>query len=468
MHKMTDQPTKEKLKRGSPIQVFYSGNNRLFPTISHANGIYMWDTNGKKYLDASSGPVATNLGHSNTNVLEAMRLQSEKVCFASYSVFENEPNKILAQTLVELAGPKYDQAFIVSGGSEAIESAFKLAKQYSVAIGEPNRSKVLSRSASYHGSTLGALAASGDPETHQTFGSIAKLMPKVKTPFSYRLPENHNIDSFARECARNLEDTIIKEGPDTILAFIVESVGGLATGALVAPDHYYLTIREICTKYGIILIFDDVMAGAGRTGTFLSAEHWPEASPDLVVLAKGVSAGYTPLGAVLAPNKIVQEVVKAGGFLHGHTYVANPLSCAIANAVLKEMIDEDLMKNASEAGAYLKTELINLAKQSLIIGDVRGKGLLLAIEIVKDKQSKALLEEQVRAVYRILEIGIEEGILLYTRKTAAGAFGEWIMVTPALTITKAQVDELVKLLTKTIFLFEKELKDGGFLNTSED
>ena len=468
MHKMTDQPTKEKLKRGSPIQVFYSGNNRLFPTISHAKGIYMWDTNGKKYLDASSGPVATNLGHSNTNVLEAMRLQSEKVCFASYSVFENEPNKILAQTLVELAGPKYDQAFIVSGGSEAIESAFKLAKQYSVAIGEPNRSKVLSRSASYHGSTLGALAASGDPETHQTFGSIAKLMPKVKTPFSYRLPENHNIDSFARECARNLEDTIIKEGPDTILAFIVESVGGLATGALVAPDHYYLAIREICTKYGIILIFDDVMAGAGRTGTFLSAEHWPEASPDLVVLAKGVSAGYTPLGAVLAPNKIVQEVVKAGGFLHGHTYVANPLSCAIANAVLKEMIDEDLMKNASEAGAYLKTELINLAKQSLIIGDVRGKGLLLAIEIVKDKQSKALLEEQVRAVYRILEIGTEEGILLYTRKTAAGAFGEWIMVTPALTITKAQVDELVKLLTKTIFLFEKELKDGGFLNTSEE
>ena len=465
---MTDQPTKEKLKRGSPIQVFYSGNSKSFPTISHAKGIYMWDTNGKKYLDASSGPVATNLGHSNTNVLEAMRLQSEKVCFASYSVFENEPNKILAQTLVELAGPKYDQAFIVSGGSEAIESAFKMAKQYSVAIGEPNRSKILSRSASYHGSTLGAVAASGDSETKQTFGSIAKLMPKVKTPFSYRLPENHNIDSFARECAGDLEHTIIKEGADTILAFIVESVGGLATGALVAPDHYYIAIREICTKYGIILIFDDVMAGAGRTGTFLSAEHWPEASPDLVVLAKGVSAGYTPLGAVLAPNKIVQEVVKAGGFLHGHTYVANPLSCAIANAVLKEMIDKNLMKNASEAGAYLKTELINLAKQSLIIGDVRGKGLLLAIEIVKNKQSKALLEERVRAVYRILEIGSEEGILLYTRKTAAGAFGEWIMVTPALTVTKPQVDELVTLLTKTIFRFEKELKDRGFLNTSEE
>ena len=465
---MSDQSTQKELKRGSPIQVFYSGDSKLFPTISHAKGLYMWDTNGKKYFDASSGPVATNLGHANPSVLEAMRIQSEKVCFASYSVFENEPNKTLAKNLVKLAGPNFDQAFIVSGGSEAIESAFKLAKQYAVAIGEPKRSKILSREVSYHGSTLGAFAASGDPETHAAFGSMAKLMPKVKTPFSYRVPQNYDIDSFARECVRDLEATIIKEGPESILAFIVESVGGLATGALVAPDFYYTAIRDICSKYGVLLIYDDVMAGAGRTGTFLSAEHWPEASPDLVVLAKGVSAGYTPLGAVLAPNKIVQEVVKAGGFLHGHTYVANPLSCAIANAVLKEMIDEDLMKNASEAGAYLKTELINLAKQSLIIGDVRGKGLLLAIEIVKDKQSKALLEEQVRAVYRILEIGIEEGILLYTRKTAAGAFGEWIMVTPALTITKAQVDELVKLLTKTIFLFEKELKDGGFLNTSEE
>ena len=399
----------------------------------------MWDKDGNKYLDASSGPVATNLGHGNPQVLKAMKEQSEKVCFASYSVFENEPNKDLAKKLVQLAGPGFDQAFIVSGGSEAVEAAFKLARQYSVQIGKPEKFKVLSRSASYHGSTMGAFSTSGDPETHETFGKMAKLMPKVMTPFSYRLPDNYDIDSYARECARNLEETILNEGPESILAFIIETVGGLATGALVAPDHYYEEIRRICDIYGILLIYDDVMAGAGRTGTFLSAEHWPQARPDLVVLAKGVSAGYSPLGAVLASNNLVSEIVKSGGFLHGHTYVANPLSSAVANSVISEMIDKDLMKNATQMGEYLKTELIKLADKSKIIGDVRGKGLLIAIELVKDKSSKELLPFEARAVYRLLEIGIKQGILLYTRKTAGGAYGEWVMVTPALNINKLEV-----------------------------
>jgi len=461
---MNDESTPKDLKRGSPIQVFYSGNSKIFPTISHAKGLYMWDANGKKYFDASSGPVATNLGHGNANVLKAMRDQSEKVCFASYSVFENEPNKDLAGKLVKLAGPGFDQAFIVSGGSEAIEAAFKIAKQHTVAIGEPNRSKILSRSASYHGSTLGAFAASGDPETQAAFGSMAKLMPKVRTPFSYRLPQNHDIDSYARECANDLENTIIKEGPDTILAFIIETVGGLATGALVAPDHYYEQIRKICNKYGIILIYDDVMAGAGRTGAFLSAEHWPNAKPDLVVLAKGVSAGYSPLGVVLTPNKLVTALVESGGFLHGHTYVANPLSCAVASAVISEMIDNDLMNNAALMGNYLKNKLLELADKTQIIGDVRGKGLLLAIELVKNKKTKELIPTQARAVYRLLEIGIQEGILLYTRKTSGGIYGEWVMITPALTINQNEVDELIYLLTRVISIFENELGFHKFLD----
>jgi adenosylmethionine-8-amino-7-oxononanoate aminotransferase len=277
------------------------------------------------------------------------------------------------------------------------------------------------------------------------------------------VPQNYDIDSFARECVRDLEATIIKEGPESILAFIVESVGGLATGALVAPDFYYTAIRDICSKYGVLLIYDDVMAGAGRTGTFLSAQHWPEANPDLVVLAKGISAGYTPLGAVLAPNKIVKEVVKSGGFLHGHTYVANPLSCAVANAVVTEMIDADLIKNASIIGKYLKDQLKELANKTQIIGDVRGKGLLLAIELVKNKKTKEILSSDARAVYRLLEIGIEEGILFYTRKTSGGIYGEWIMVTPALTITKNQVDELIELLTRSIINLENELIINNYL-----
>ena len=240
-------------------------------------------------------------------------------------------------------------------------------------------------------------------------------------------------------------------------------MGGLATGALVAPDHYYEEIRRICDKYGILLVYDDVMAGAGRTGTFLSAEHWPQARPDLVVLAKGVSAGYSPLGAVLAPNNLVSEIVKSGGFLHGHTYVANPLSSAVANAVISEMIDKDLMKNAIQMGEYLKAELTKLANKSKIIGDVRGKGLLLAVELVKHKCSKELLPFEARAVYRLLEIGIKQGILLYTRKTAGGAYGEWVMVTPALNINEIEVDELIDKLSKSITELEVELQNNDFI-----
>jgi adenosylmethionine-8-amino-7-oxononanoate aminotransferase len=205
------------------------------------------------------------------------------------------------------------------------------------------------------------------------------------------------------------------------------------------------------------------MAGAGRTGTFLSSEHWPDACPDLVVLAKGVSAGYTPLGVVLAPNRIVSEVVRSGGFLHGHTYVANPLSCAIANAVITEMIELNLMENTIKVGKYLKDQLKLVANSSLIVGDVRGKGLLLAIEIVENKDTKSILPKEVNAVYRLLEIGVEEGLLLYTRKTSDGAYGEWLMITPALTITKKEVDELITLLKKTIKRFEIELQKNGFL-----
>ena len=446
------------IKPGGPIQVFNSGDTNSLPIIDRAQGIYMWDTNGKKYLDGSSGPVTTNLGHGNKNVLEAMAKQAQMVCFASVAVFENSPNKRLAQKLVNLSGPGFDQAFIVSGGSEATESAIKLARQYAIAKGENKRTKVLGRNPSYHGSTLGAFLVSGDPVAEKMFGSLAKVMPKVPTPFSYRLPENHDINSYARECAKKLEEVVLAEGAENVLAFIIETVGGLSSGGLVAPDHYYETIREICTQYGILLIYDDVMAGAGRTGKFLSADHWPNARPDLVTLAKGVAAGYTPIGAVMAPNEIVSAVVDAGGFQHGHTYAANPLSCAIGEAVIDEMIDNDLMVNASEMGHYLMVRLKELANETYVIGDIRGKGLLLAAELVADKETKRMLPIECRAVYRLVEIGINNGLLLYTRKTANGEFGEWVMISPALTISKSEADELVELLRLTILQFEKELR----------
>ena len=446
------------IKPGGPIQVFNTGDARALPVIDRAEGIYMWDTNGKKYFDGSSGPVTTNLGHANEQVLTAMLNQAKKVCYASVAVFENSPNQRLAEKLVSLSGTGFDQAFIVSGGSEATESAIKLARQYAIAKGEYNRTKVLGRNPSYHGSTLGAFVVSGDAVAESMFGPMAKVMPKVPTPFSYRVPDNHDVNSYARECAGRLEQVILEEGADNVLAFILETVGGLSSGGLVAPDHYYETVREICTRYGVLLIYDDVMAGAGRTGKFLSAEHWPNARPDLVTLAKGVAAGYTPIGVVMAPNEIVGTVVDSGGFQHGHTYAANPLSCAVGEAVVSELIENDLMNNATEMGEYLEARLKGLADASQIIGDIRGKGLLLAAELVANKETKEMLPIKCRGVYRLVEIGIENGLLLYTRKTSDGAFGEWVMITPALTINRSEVDELIDLLRITFLQFEKELQ----------
>ena len=451
------------LKPGGPIQVFNTGDTNSLPVIDKARGLYMWDTSGKKYFDGSSGPVTTNLGHGNKKVIAAMAKQAQMVCFASVAVFENSPNKRLAEKLVHLSGPGFDQAFIVSGGSEATESAIKLARQYAIAKGENKRTKVLGRNPSYHGSTLGAFLVSGDPVAERMFGSLAKVMPKVPTPFSYRLPDNHDVNSYARECAKKLEEVILAEGAENVLAFIIETVGGLSSGGLVAPDHYYETVRKICTQYGILLIYDDVMAGAGRTGKFLSANHWPNARPDLVTLAKGVAAGYTPIGAVMAPNEIVSTVVGAGGFQHGHTYAANPLSCAIGEAVINEMVENDLMTNASEMGQYLMFRLRELANESCIIGDIRGKGLLLAAELVADKETKRMLPSKCRAVYRLVEIGIKNGLLLYTRKTAGGVFGEWVMISPALTISKTEINELIDLLRLTIKDFEKELRAQKYI-----
>ena len=444
-----------KLERGGPVQNFYMGSGYL-PTVKYGEGIYLYDTNGKKYLDASSGPVTCNLGHSNKVVLEAIKEQSEKVCFASYSFFENEPNKTLSKKLINFSGPNFDQAFFVSGGSEAIEAAFKLARQYSIAKGAKERIKIIARSPSYHGSTMGAFAASSDPEMENTFQQMVKILPKVSVPFSYRLPPSHTPETFAEYCLNQFENLIIEEGPETILAFIIEPVGGLATGALTAPDFYYSSVREICTKYGIILIYDEVMSGAGRTGTFLAAKQWANAKPDLVVLAKGLCAGYSPLGALLAPNSIVEKIVDDGGFLHGHTYASNPMSCAVASAVLSEIYNNNLISNSASIGKYLKKGLEELAKKSKIIGDVRGLGLLLAIEIVANKATKEIFDDKLRAVYRLAEIGMENGILLYTRKTANGAFGEWLMITPPLICTTEEIDLLLKLLSTTIDIFEKE------------
>ncbi len=440
------------------IQSFFPPPAAPRPRVRRAEGIWFEDVDGKRYLDASSGPVVSNLGHGNARVLAAMAKQAGEVAFAYPLQWESEANLRLTEKLTALAGPGLERAFFVSGGSEAVETALKFCRQHAVVTGQAQRWKVIGREPGYHGNTMGALAVTGDPVARALYGPMMRAMPLAPTPFTYRLPPNHTAESYARQCAAALDELIRAEEPETVLAFIMEPIGGLATGALVPPDPYFAAVRETCTRHGIKLIFDEVISGAGRTGRFLAAHHWPEAKPDLVVLAKGVTAGYTPLGAVLAPVAMVDKVAGAGGFAHGFTYFANPLSAAVGAAVLDELVERDLMGNATRMGALLRSQLEALAARSPLIGDVRGRGLLLAIELVGDKATKATIPLERMAPYRLQALGLRHGIALYCRRTAGGRFGEFVPITPALTITEAEVAELVMRLEATLADLEAELR----------
>lgn len=438
------------------IQAFFAGRGTTtFKMIDRGEGIYIWDTEGTRYLDGSSGAVVNNLGYGNAHVLKAMREQAEKCCFAVRTIFASESMKAFSKKLARLTG--YDQVYPVSGGSESVEAAMKIARQYAIAIGQSERCKVLARLPGYHGATLGAASVTGDPDRDAIFGPMMRIMPRVPAPFRYRVPEGYDADSYEQYCIAELENTIVREGPESVLAFIMEPVGGIATGALISSDGYYSSVRKICDKYGVLLIYDEVMAGVGRTGKFLAAHHWPDAMPDLAVLAKGLGAGYAPLGAMLAPNRIVDAVVANGGFLHGHTYAGNPLACAVGNAVLEETERMDLMSNAHQMGMLLRQRLHEIASRSTVIGDVRGMGLLNAIEIVKDKDTKEVFPGDIAASYRLVNIAREKGLISYSRRAAGGIYGEWLMVAPPLIITSEQVDECAGLLEDTLATFEREI-----------
>jgi len=431
------------------------------PRIARGEGLYLWDTDGRRLIDVSSGPVANNLGHGNKRVLAAMHAQADKVTFVHPSQFESEANLQLAHLLTALAGKGFERAWFCSGGSEAVEGAIKFARQHAVMSGRSTRWKVVSRATSYHGSTLGALSVTGDAVAHQMFGPMMQRMPKVPTPFTYRIPQNHTPESYARHCAAELERTIESEGPDSVLAFIMEPIGGVSTGALVVPDIYITMVRDICTRHGVLLIFDEIISGAGRTGTFVAAHHLPKAQPDMMVLAKGITGGYTPFGAVLMPAKMVEHVASGGGFMHGHTYTGNPMSCAIGFAALTEVVERDLAANAKRMGEILKAKLHKLAARSPLIGDVRGKGLLCAIEIVADKATKAMTPLECNAPARIQQLALDQGLSVYCRRTNGGRDGDWVMASPPLIAEAHHIDEIVDGLEKTLRVLQDELVRHG-------
>lgn len=436
-------------------------HNRLFKDrprlITGAQGAYYTLADGRRVFDGLSGLWCSPLGHSPPRVVEAVQRQVASLDFCPGFQLGHPAAFSLAARIARFADRPRDRVFFVNSGSEAVDTALKIAVAYHRARGEASRTRIIGRERAYHGVGIGGISVGGIAANRKTFAPLmipgVDHLPHTWDPAHMRYSRGQ--PTWGAHLADELERLVALHDASNIAAVIVEPMQG-STGVVVPPRGYLEKLREICTRHGILLIFDEVMSGAGRTGRFLAAEHWPDARPDMVTLAKGVAAGYTPLGMVLTSREMVQTVVEAGGFLHGHTYSANPLSCAIGEAVLREVMEQDLIGNAERMGVLLGERLQALAESSPIVGDVRGLGLLRAIEIVADKTTKTAFPPSRKSIARIVELGLEKGLLLYSRSTAGGRYGEWLMITPPLILTEPQLDEMMALLTEVLAAFAAE------------
>lgn len=414
-----------------------------------AEGIWMYDDKGNAYIDGSSGPIASNIGHGNRRVADAMHQQAITLDYAYPRVGRHALNAALTERLCRLAGKPFERVGLASGGSEAMDLALKFLRQYAVAKGTPNRRFLVSNMPSYHGASIGTLMISGDESLAPFLAGFSVNGAKVPAPMMYRIRPGSTPDSIVEESVGALERTFFELGPENVLAFVVEPVGGVATGCLAPPASYFKRVRELCDRHGVFLIFDEILCGAGRTGKFLASHHF-NVTPDVVVMAKGLSAGYSPLGAVLLPAAPVDELAKLTGFNFSHTYGANPISCAAALAVLDEYENHKLIDNAAQTGAYLGKGLKTRLASSDAVGEVRGQGLLYAVELVVDKGSK----QQFPHDFNITEVArteaLKEGLIVYSRRTSGGKFGDWFIVAPPLTVTSADCDEIVDRLERAL------------------
>jgi adenosylmethionine-8-amino-7-oxononanoate aminotransferase len=438
--------------RARAPKLFY-GARRRRPALARAEGVYIWDEGGRRWLDGSSGAMVCNIGHSNPAVLDAMRRQMERATFGYRLHFETEASARLADRMAGLAPEGMDRVFFVSGGSEAVETAIKLARSHALARGEPGRWKVISRFPSYHGCTLGALGLTGYDPLTAPFAPMMRPSPKIPAPRAYLDRLDPEDEATGHHYAAMLEAKIREEGPETVLAFIQEPVGGASTGALVPPRGYMARIREICDRHGVLLIHDEVISGGGRVGRFLAGDLWGVV-PDVITVSKGFGGGYVPLGAVIARTDMVEAVLDAGGFAHGFTYAGNPLACAAGLAVIEEIERQGMMANAVAMGAALRARLDALKDRHAIVGDVRGAGLLLAFELVSDRATMAPLPAELNAYDALVEAAYEEGLIIYARRSRGGRTGDHFLVAPPMIVTEEQVDEIDAKLSRALGRFE--------------
>lgn len=431
----------------------FGRSTRISPPVAVAgDGCYLIDADGKRYLDGSGGAAVSCLGHSNQRLRQALHAQLDRLAYAHTGFFTSAPAEELADRLIAKAPEGLDRVYLVSGGSEAVEAAIKLARQYFVEIGQSQRHRVIARRQSYHGNTLGALAAGGNEWRRVQFGPLLVETSHIAPCYEYRdRQEGESVEAYGQRVADELETELQRLGPESVMAFICEPVVGATSGAVPAVPGYLRRIREICDRHGVLLIFDEVMCGMGRTGQLFACDE-DGVAPDMLTIAKGLGAGYQPIGALLVSGAIYDAIAQGSGFFqHGHTYMGHPMAAAAANAVLTEIEDRDLLSAVRQQGDLLDRSLRERLGQHPHVGDIRGRGLFRGVELVADRESKRPFDPSLRLHARIKALAFDAGLICYPMGgTIDGRLGDHVLLAPPFIISDAEIAELVDKLAGAI------------------
>ena len=415
------------------------------PTVSHGAGAYLYDTSGKAYLDGSGGAAVSCLGHGDAHVTAAIKAQLDRVAFAHTGFLTSDPAETLADRLVELAPEGLERVYLVSGGSEAMEAALKLARQYFLEIGQHERSRIIARKQSYHGNTLGALATGGNAWRRAPFAPLLMDVSHVSAAYAYRGQAPGETDAaYCDRLIAEIEAEVERVGPGNVMAFVAEPVVGATLGAVPAVEGYFRGVRALCDRYGILLILDEVMCGMGRTGTLFAAGA-EGVSPDICAIAKGLGGGYQPIGAMLCTGEIYNAIASGSGFFqHGHTYMGHPTAAAAACAVLDRLVGDDLVGRVTPMGEVLTGLLEERFGQHPHVGDIRGRGLFLGLELVADRESKTPFDPARKIHAKVKKAAFEAGLICYPMGGCVdGKLGDHVLLAPPFILTDDQAQELV-------------------------
>ena len=426
--------------------ILHRAANAVMPVAIGGKGIELFDSSGKAYIDASGGAAVSCLGHGHPDVLAAMHKQLDRLAYAHTGFFTSDVAEQLADRLIEDAPAGLDHVYLVSGGSEGVEAALKMARQYFVEKGEPQRRHIIGRRQSYHGNTLGALAAGGNEWRRSQFRPLLIETHHIDPCFAYRLRDVGESDAaYAARAAQGLEDKILELGADQVIAFVAETVVGATAGAVPPVADYFKRIRAICDRYGVLLILDEVMCGMGRTGTLHACEQ-DGIAPDLLVIAKGLGGGYQPIGAVLLSAKIFEAFAKGSGFFqHGHTYMGHPMAAAAGLAVQQVIRRDGLLGNVVAMGDHLQRRLEERFANHHHVGDIRGRGLFRGDELVADRGSKQPFASELKLNAAVKREAMARGLMVYPMGgTIDGVRGDHVLLAPPFIVTREQVDAIVE------------------------